>query len=161
MNELERSVGGRATSTKSNIATTFFAESYFATQPELLNLEADREWKKSRTRDGVFPLVPVPAVGTPSIPPVDTISISSSRVIQAQTQDSPYHLRTSNYLTRLRSTCSLWVFLHVGIAEQILEKEVVRPPKPLIDGDTQETPSLLTTASPGSQPASTLPPASE
>ena len=75
--------------------------------------------------------------------------VSPSRVIQAQTQNSPYPRCTSNYsVTRLRSTCSLRAF---WIMERIWVEEVVQPTMPLVNGDTQETPSPLTT---GNQPAS-------
>ena len=106
--------------------------------------------------------VSMPAVGTSSRPPLSTIS--SSRVIQTQTQNVPYPLCTSNYcLTRLRSTCSLWAFVRAGIVERIWEEEVIQPPKRLVNGDTQETPSPPTTASTRNVPASgmALPSASE
>ncbi|KAF8137278.1 proline-rich protein, partial [Boletus edulis] len=74
-----------------------------------------------------------------SRPPLSTIA--SSRVIQAQTQNSPYPLCTSNYcLTRLRSTCSLWAFVRFGVVERIWEEE--------------ESASPQTSASAGNQPAS-------
>ena len=40
-------------------------------------------------------------------------------------------LCTSNYcLTRLRSTCSLWAFVRIGIVERVWEEDIVWPPKP-------------------------------
>jgi len=106
----------------------------------------------------------MPGVGPSSRPTPPLNTTSSSRVIQAQTQNSPYPLCTSNYcLTRLRSTCSLWAFVRVGIVERIWEEEVVQSPKPLVNGETREAPSPLTTTSAGNQPANgkNLPLASE
>lgn len=103
------------------------------------------------------------AVGTSSRP-LNAISLQSSRVIQAQTHNSPYPLCTSNYcLTRLRSTCSLWAFVRVGIVERIWEEEVVQPSKPLVNGDPQATPSPPTSADTGNQPpnGTTVPSGSE
>ncbi|KAI9567590.1 hypothetical protein HD554DRAFT_2173359 [Boletus coccyginus] len=110
------------------------------------------------------PSVSMPAVGTSSRPTAPLNTISSSRVIQAQTQNSPYPLCTSNYcLTRLRSTCSLWAFVRVGIVERIWEEEVVQSPKPLVNGETLDAPSPLTTTNTGNHPANgkSLPLASE
>ncbi|KAG9313605.1 hypothetical protein JVU11DRAFT_5935 [Chiua virens] len=80
--------------------------------------------------------------GTSSRTPLNPIS--SSRVLQAQTQNLPYPLCTSNYcLTRLRSTCSLWAFVRVGIVERVWEEDVVQPSKPIVHGDGKKTPAPL------------------
>ncbi|KAG6377585.1 hypothetical protein JVT61DRAFT_15403 [Boletus reticuloceps] len=98
----------------------------------------------------------MPANGPSSRPPLSTIP--SSRVIQAQTQNSPYPLCTSNYcLTRLRSTCSLWAFVRFGVVERIWEEEVDRLPGTRVDGNNaQESASPQTSASAGNQPASSI-----
>jgi hypothetical protein len=59
------------------------------------------------------------------------------------------------YVELLRDEASKYVFI-VGICARwgCGEEEVVQFPKPLLNGDSQETPSPLTTASTGNQPAS-------
>ena len=95
----------------------------------------------------------VSAVSTSDHLQISLDAILSSDVIQTRTQNSWYPLCMSNYLTRLRSTCSLWAPVRVGIVERTRE-EAVQPPKPLVTGDTQETPSPPITASTGNHPAS-------
>ncbi|KAH7887024.1 hypothetical protein F5I97DRAFT_1967068 [Phlebopus sp. FC_14] len=57
-----------------------------------------------------------------SRPPIHPTT--SSRVLPAQPQNSPYPLCTSNYcLLRLRSTCSLWAFVRTGIVERVWEEQ--------------------------------------
>jgi hypothetical protein len=50
---------------------------------------------------------------------------------------------------KARSTYSMWAFVRVGIVDRIWEERLVQPPKPLVNRDTRETSSLLTTASTG------------
>ena len=70
-------------------------------------------------------------------------------------------LCTSSYcLTRLRSTCSLWAFVHIGIVERVWEEDIVWPPKPHVNGDTQESSSPPTSVGTASQPAGGATPAS-
>ncbi|KAI6124517.1 hypothetical protein EDD16DRAFT_1431157, partial [Pisolithus croceorrhizus] len=62
-------------------------------------------------------------------------SSTTSRVLPAQSNNSPHPLCTSNYcLLRLRTTCSLWAFVRTGIVERIWQEEVAQLPS--ADGTT-------------------------
>ncbi|KIJ61874.1 hypothetical protein HYDPIDRAFT_115361 [Hydnomerulius pinastri MD-312] len=78
---------------------------------------------------------------------------TQSRVLPAQTQNSPHPLCISNYcLLRLRSTCSLWAFVRTGIIERVWEEEVVQAPKSSARVDNLsangQAPGLARTTSP-------------
>ncbi|KAI6029662.1 hypothetical protein PISMIDRAFT_95832, partial [Pisolithus microcarpus 441] len=56
-------------------------------------------------------------------------SSTTSRVLTAQSNNSPHPLCTSNYcLLRLRTTCSLWAFVRTGIVERMWQEEVTQLP---------------------------------
>lgn len=83
------------------------------------------------------------AAPTPSrVPPQ---SSTTSRVLSAQSHNSPYPLCMSNYcLLRLRATCSLWSFMRTSIVERIWEEEIVDPPRSItadnVTANGQRTP---------------------
>ncbi|KIM70566.1 hypothetical protein SCLCIDRAFT_78779, partial [Scleroderma citrinum Foug A] len=83
------------------------------------------------------------AAPTPSrVPPQLS---TTSRVLSAQSHNSPYPLCMSNYcLLRLRATCSLWSFMRTGIVERIWEEEIVDPPRSItadnVTANGQRTP---------------------
>ena len=96
---------------------------------------------------------PSSAGSTPSRAPPQTST--TSRVLPAQSHNSPYPLCTSNYcLLRLRATCSLWSFVRTGIVERIWEERAADPPRSgtmaNVNGNAQRTSSTPV----GSQPTS-------
>jgi hypothetical protein len=103
--------------------------------------------------------VSVLAVGTSSRPPLNVIS--SSCVIQARHIPHVRRIIIARRSFKVRVQCGHLCTL--GLWAWIWEEEVVQPPKPLVNDDTREASSALTTASTGNQPASdmTLPSASE
>ena len=117
-------------------ATTFFAASYFATQPEQPTLQGDLHGlshpidRQIGNRRKVVPTTAAVSVfalvRTSSIPPLDAISVSSSRVIQARTQDSPRPLCTSIYLTRFLTRVRE-ISLRVTTLPSISERPAVLP----------------------------------
>jgi len=94
----------------------------------------------------------------PTLSRVPPQSSTTSRVLSAQSHNSPYPLCTSNYcLLRLRATCSLWSFVRTGIVERIWEEEVVDPPRSMTSDNVTANGQRTPKQSPkpiGSQPTS-------